>query len=56
VLAGSGAFLAENAWRAQTLFPPGRIVRLDQELGPERSSAACAHAVAVLAAEARAGE
>ncbi len=51
VLAGSGEFLAELVLREQKGFPPCRAVSLARSLGPTRSEAACAYAVAVLAAE-----
>jgi len=50
ILAGSGSFLAERAWRETAHPVEVRIVRLEEELGPERSAAACAFALAVLAA------
>jgi probable H4MPT-linked C1 transfer pathway protein len=52
VLAGSGEFLARLVLTEQQAFPPCRVVCLSQVLGPDVSAAACAHAVAVLAAEA----
>jgi hypothetical protein len=51
LLSGSGEFLADVAWHGQRTMPPARIVSLAQQLGPEVSAAACAHAVAVLARE-----
>jgi probable H4MPT-linked C1 transfer pathway protein len=51
VLAGSGEFLARVALEEQKAFPPCSAVQLHQELGEEISVAACAFAVAVLAAE-----
>jgi probable H4MPT-linked C1 transfer pathway protein len=50
VIAGSGEFLAELVLREQKGFPPCRAVSLARTLGPEVSRAACAYAVAVLAA------
>lgn len=52
VVAGSGEFLARPVLKEQRAFPPCRVVFLSEALGPEASAAACAHAVAVLAAEA----
>jgi probable H4MPT-linked C1 transfer pathway protein len=51
VLAGSGEFLARLVLAEQQAFPPCRVVSLTEMLGREASQAACAHAVAVLAAE-----
>jgi probable H4MPT-linked C1 transfer pathway protein len=51
VLAGSGAFLARRALEARRGFPPCTIRDLSRELDPALSSAACAYALAVLAAE-----
>lgn len=53
VLAGSGEFLARLVLQALEKILPVTIVSLAQELGPELSAAACAHAVAVLATEGR---
>jgi probable H4MPT-linked C1 transfer pathway protein len=50
VLAGSGEFLAELVLREQKRFPPCRVISLARTLGPEVSQAACAYAVAILAA------
>jgi probable H4MPT-linked C1 transfer pathway protein len=51
VLAGSGEFLARSVVRPiSDLVPQTRIVSLAEELGPELSEAACAYAVALLAA------
>ncbi len=50
VLAGSGAFLAGELLE-QEEFSGARVLSLDQELGPEASAAACAHALAVIASE-----
>jgi probable H4MPT-linked C1 transfer pathway protein len=50
VAAGAGEFLIPDVVRAAGL-PEARIVSLSQTLGPAASVAACAHAVAVLAAE-----
>jgi probable H4MPT-linked C1 transfer pathway protein len=54
VLAGSGEFLARRVLHAEA---PGRcrVISLARRLGPAASGAACAHAVAVLAAEGRHG-
>jgi probable H4MPT-linked C1 transfer pathway protein len=53
ILAGVGEFLAEIALAEKPpLVPPGPVVSLGRELGPEVSKAACAYALAVLAAEA----
>ena len=51
VLAGEGEFLARIVLREQKAFPPCRAVLLSQTLGPTISRAACAYAVAMLAAE-----
>ncbi len=51
LLSGSGEFLAEVAWHGQHTCPPGLVRSLARELGAEVSAAACAYAVAVLAAE-----
>jgi probable H4MPT-linked C1 transfer pathway protein len=51
VLAGEGEFLALGALNLQQRDPPCRPLRLGEELGPALSQAACAYAVAVLAAE-----
>jgi probable H4MPT-linked C1 transfer pathway protein len=51
VVAGSGEFLAQTAWQGQRLFPPCPVISLAERLGPEVSRAACAYAIAVLAAE-----
>jgi probable H4MPT-linked C1 transfer pathway protein len=51
IVAGSGEKLARVVLEQQTAFPIGRGIRLAATLGPERSAAACAHAVAVLASE-----
>ena len=55
VLAGSGEFLARIVLENQTAFPPCHAVCLENTLGPAASQAACAHAVAVLAAEEKMG-
>jgi probable H4MPT-linked C1 transfer pathway protein len=47
VVAGSGEFLARAAFARFD----GPVISLAEQLGPERSAAACAYAVAVLAAE-----
>jgi probable H4MPT-linked C1 transfer pathway protein len=49
ILAGSGEFLARDV--AERAFPRARILSLRDHLSADTSSAACAHAVAVLAAE-----
>jgi probable H4MPT-linked C1 transfer pathway protein len=49
VVSGSGQFLAEEV--AQRVFPNCRIVSLRNEIGPEASDCAPAHAAAVLATE-----
>jgi hypothetical protein len=51
VIAGEGEFLATAALREQDAFPPCYGVRLSLGLGAEVSRAACAYALAVLAAE-----
>jgi probable H4MPT-linked C1 transfer pathway protein len=51
ILSGEGDFLAHVVLQEQKAFPPCRPVQFVQELGAERSKAACAYAVAVLAAE-----
>jgi probable H4MPT-linked C1 transfer pathway protein len=51
IVAGEGAFLAEEVLARQRAFPPGRVVSLEREWGVEISRAACAYAVALLAAE-----
>ncbi len=51
VLAGEGEFLARLVLSQQNSFRNGKVVSLSQDLGPEISRAACAHAVAVLADE-----
>jgi hypothetical protein len=61
VLSGSGAFLARLVLEKALVLrkTPGfadlPTVDLDRQIGPELSAAACAHAVAVLAAEGRHG-
>jgi probable H4MPT-linked C1 transfer pathway protein len=54
ILAGSGEFLARQLVRAEPAWSP-RVISLARRLGPELSSAACAYAVAILAAEANHG-
>jgi probable H4MPT-linked C1 transfer pathway protein len=49
--AGEGEFLIRIALQAQKDIPPCRLVSLSKELGPALSQAACAYAVAILAAE-----
>ncbi len=51
LLAGEGEFLTLLALKAQDDIPPCRVVSLSRELGPDISRAACAYAVAMLAAE-----
>ena len=51
LLSGSGEFLAEVAWCGRRTCPPGRVVSLARTLGVDVSGAACAYAVAILAAE-----
>lgn len=51
VLAGSGEFLARRVLERYGTRPGARIVSLTEHLGAELSEAACAHAVAILAAE-----
>jgi probable H4MPT-linked C1 transfer pathway protein len=56
VVAGSGEFLAQTAWQGQRLFPPCPVISLAERLGPGVSQAACAYALAILAAEQMRGE
>lgn len=51
VLAGSGEFLGRLCLDRQLKNRPARVISLSVELGPTLSEAACAYAVAVLAAE-----
>lgn len=51
IVAGSGEWLGRAALRGIPALAPAWEVRLAVELGPEVSHAACAHALAVLAAE-----
>jgi (4-(4-[2-(gamma-L-glutamylamino)ethyl]phenoxymethyl)furan-2-yl)methanamine synthase len=51
ILAGEGEFLAEQVTRQRPEFPGALRVSLSRELGDAISLTACAHAVAVLAAE-----
>jgi len=51
ILSGEGDFLTRVVLQEQKAFPPCRAVQFASELGDERSKAACAHAVAVLASE-----
>jgi uncharacterized hydantoinase/oxoprolinase family protein len=53
VLAGSGEFLARQVIAADKRLATARVISLEAELGPEVSAAACAYALAVLAAERR---
>jgi len=50
VVSGQGAFLARRL--AARLCPAAEVVSLDEQLGPEASDAAAAHALAVVAREA----
>jgi (4-(4-[2-(gamma-L-glutamylamino)ethyl]phenoxymethyl)furan-2-yl)methanamine synthase len=52
IVSGSGEFLAEEAVRVTTRCHRAAIMRLSDRLGAATSAAVCAHAVAVLAAEA----
>jgi probable H4MPT-linked C1 transfer pathway protein len=52
ILAGEGEFLAREVLWMHGGLGGCRVVSLTEELGPSVSQAACAHAVAVLAAEA----
>ena len=51
ILSGEGTFLALHLLKEQKAIPPCPTVRLHDTLGAEVSRAACAYAVAVLAAE-----
>ena len=51
VLAGSGEFLARQVGMRSPSLTSARVVSLGETLGTEVSAAACAHALAVLAAE-----
>jgi probable H4MPT-linked C1 transfer pathway protein len=51
LFAGEGEFLIRLALQKQREIPPCRVVSLGRELGPAASRAACAYAVAILAAE-----
>lgn len=51
LLAGEGEFLAQSALLEQKAFPPCRAVPLSQSFDPAVSRAACAYAVAMLAAK-----
>lgn len=51
VLTGEGEFLGHIVLGQQNSFRGGKVVSLNQELGPEVSRAACAYAVAVLCHE-----
>ena len=55
VVAGSGEKLARKVLEFQSAFQLGKGVSLANVLGPARSAAACAHAVAVLSAEREGG-
>lgn len=54
ITAGSGEFLIGPLWQAAILPAEVRacpVVSLSDKIGPDRSAAACAHAVAILSAE-----
>ncbi len=51
LFAGEGEFIIRLALEKQKQIPPCRVVSLGRELGPAISRAACAYAVAMLAAE-----
>jgi hypothetical protein len=51
VTAGEGEFLTWPLLKQQEAIPPCDVVRFGNNLSPEISQAACAYAVAVLAAE-----
>jgi uncharacterized hydantoinase/oxoprolinase family protein len=51
LFAGEGEFLIPLALKRQNVIQPCRVVSLSREFGPEISRAACAYAVAILAAE-----
>jgi probable H4MPT-linked C1 transfer pathway protein len=51
VLSGSGEFLARRVLARQQSFPQPRVLSLRETLGAEVSQAACAYAIAILAAE-----
>jgi probable H4MPT-linked C1 transfer pathway protein len=51
VLAGSGEFLAKDVIGTMPAMSTARVVSLAEELGAEVSRAACAYALAILAAE-----
>jgi (4-(4-[2-(gamma-L-glutamylamino)ethyl]phenoxymethyl)furan-2-yl)methanamine synthase len=51
LFSGEGEFLIRLALEKQKRIPPCRVVSLGRELGPAISRAACAYAVAILAAE-----
>jgi probable H4MPT-linked C1 transfer pathway protein len=53
ILSGVGEFLAQVALSEQKTISPCPVVSLQRQLGPEVSKAACAYALAVLAAEAK---
>jgi probable H4MPT-linked C1 transfer pathway protein len=53
LFAGEGEFLILATLKGQHQIPPCRVVSLSRELGAEISRAACAYAVAMLAAEMR---
>jgi probable H4MPT-linked C1 transfer pathway protein len=52
IVSGSGEFIARRLVREQPVFGGVSVVSLSETLGPGLSNAACAHALAVLAAEA----
>jgi probable H4MPT-linked C1 transfer pathway protein len=51
ILSGVGEFLAQTGLTNQQTVTPCPVVSLNEEFGPEVSKAACAYALAVLAAE-----
>jgi probable H4MPT-linked C1 transfer pathway protein len=51
VLAGEGEFLARLVVSQQNSFRNGKVISLAETLGPKLSTAACAHALAVMAGE-----
>ncbi len=55
VVAGSGAFLARRL-AGLIVEPGGRVLALEEAWGPAASTAGCAHALAVLAAESETSE
>jgi probable H4MPT-linked C1 transfer pathway protein len=53
VLAGEGEFLARLVLGQQNSFRAGKVISLSETLGPEKSRAACAYALTVLAQSAQ---